>query len=270
MAGGSTGWRGRSVVSKVASLLDAFSPSSPQLSLGELAERSGLPMSTTYRLAMELVAWGALERADAGAGYRLGSRLRELAALAPHRETVGAIAQPFLEDLHEATQGDVHLAVLDGSRARYTKGLAQHLTEGRPPPVLEWCSDGLPLHATSAGKVLLAHAPQVLLDEVLTADLPCFTPHTVTGGPALRRALDDVRRTGLAYEREELALGQQSVAAPVVGAGGSAVAAVAVVRPAARAGLVHLGPAVRTTAISISRALQERGTSRTAYPVRQR
>ena len=50
----------RTVASKVLSLLDVFTWESSELSLNELARRSGLPLSTTYRLASELVDWGAL------------------------------------------------------------------------------------------------------------------------------------------------------------------------------------------------------------------
>jgi DNA-binding IclR family transcriptional regulator len=84
MAGGSTEWRGRSVISKVVALLDAFTPAAPELTLGELARRTGLPVSTTYRLVSELVAWGGLERLPGG-GYRIGVRMREIGSLAsPH------------------------------------------------------------------------------------------------------------------------------------------------------------------------------------------
>lgn len=253
MAGGSTQWRGRSVISKVASLLDAFTPATPQLTLAELAQRTGLPMSTTYRLAAELVAWGALERVDGGAGYRLGTRLGELGALAPRREELGAVARPFMQDLHEATRVDVHLAVLDRSRARYV----ETISDGRSPPLSPGGGSALPLHATSVGKVLLAHAPESLVSDVLRGDLGRFTPHTLTAPAGLRRALGDVRRTGIAYEREELALGEESVASAVFAADRSAVAALSVVRFTTRGSLNRLGPAVRTAAISISRAWQE-------------
>ena len=89
MAGGSTEWRGRSVISKVVALLDAFTPTAPELSLNELASLTGLPVSTTYRLASELVGWGGLERVEGG-GYRIGLRLWEIGSLAPRGETSGA------------------------------------------------------------------------------------------------------------------------------------------------------------------------------------
>ena len=57
-------------MSKAMALLDADLPSATELSLNALAERSGLPLSTTYRLAGQLVEWGGLERLQGG-GYRL-------------------------------------------------------------------------------------------------------------------------------------------------------------------------------------------------------
>jgi len=62
---------GRSVTSKVVSLLDTFSSSAQELSLNALADRSGLPLSTAYRLASELVENGLLERESRGS-YRIG------------------------------------------------------------------------------------------------------------------------------------------------------------------------------------------------------
>jgi DNA-binding IclR family transcriptional regulator len=85
-----------------------------------------------------------------------------------------------------------------------------------------------------------------------------YTPYTVVAPGHLRRALADVRRTGVAYAREEMTMGSLSVAAPVVGQDETVVAALAVVIDQGRADLRRLALAVRTAAISTSRALQER------------
>jgi DNA-binding IclR family transcriptional regulator len=84
-----------------------------------------------------------------------------------------------------------------------------------------------------------------------------YTPYTVVAPGHLRRALAEVRRNGVAYAREEMSLGSLSVAAPVVGTGGTVVAALAVVLDQGRGNLRRLAPAVRTAAISTSRALRE-------------
>jgi DNA-binding IclR family transcriptional regulator len=115
----------------------------------------------------------------------------------------------------------------------------------------------LPLHATGVGKVLLAHAPPEVVSAVMGGEMRRYTPYTVVAPGHLRRALADVRRHGVAYAREEMSLGSLSVAAPVMGSGQTVVAALAVVLDQ-RGDLRRLAPAVRTAAISTSRALQER------------
>jgi DNA-binding IclR family transcriptional regulator len=74
------------VISKVVALLDAFNPAAPELSLNELAALTGLPVSTTYRLASELVGWGgwSVSRAWLPIGLRCGRS----GSLAPRGETL--------------------------------------------------------------------------------------------------------------------------------------------------------------------------------------
>jgi DNA-binding IclR family transcriptional regulator len=253
MAGNSTRWRGCSVISKAVSLFDAFSPANPELSLSELARGTGLPLSTTYRLASELVQWGGLEKVDGG-GYRIGLRLWEIGALAPRGETLRDVALPFMQDLYEATRENVHLAILDGHEALYI----EKITGRRAVDVKSRRGGRLPLHATGVGKVLLAHAAPELLAHVVEAGLKRYTPYTIIVAGRLQQSLKEVRRTGLAFAREEMTLGSVSVASPVFDAERTAVAALAVVKRTSRDDLRTLAPAVRTAAISVSRALQER------------
>ena len=253
MAGGSTQWRGRSVISKVVALLDAFTPTTPELSLNELAAETGLPVSTTYRLASELVAWGGLERV-AGGGYRIGLRMWELGSLAPRGESLREVALPFMSDLYEATRENVHLAVLDGAEVLYVEKLSGR----RAMPVRTRRGGRLPLHATAAGKVLLAYAPESLFRETVAAGLRRYTAHTIIAPGHLRRALTEIRRSGIGYAREELTVGSLSVASAILDGEGDALAAVSVTLRSGRGDLRRLGPAVHTAAISISRGLQER------------
>jgi DNA-binding IclR family transcriptional regulator len=264
MAGGSTQWRGRSVISKVVSLLDAFTADQPELSLGDLSRITGLPVSTTYRLASELVGWGGLERADGGTGYRIGMRLWELGALAPRGATLRALAQPFMQDLYAATGENVHLAVLSGHEALYVDTVSGRAAA----PVRSRRGGRLPLHATGVGKVLLAYAPEHLLDELCAAGLRRHTGHTVVIPEQLRRELAEVRRTGIGYARGEMTAGSDSAAAPVVDGSGAVVAALAVVQRSDRGEIHRLGAAVRTAALSVSRVLSERSPA-AAGPVRR-
>src|SRR5947209_19335531 len=82
MAGSGVRGAGRSVASKIAGLLGAFSQVHPELSLAELSRLADIPLSTTYRLATELGEWGGLERAEGG-GYRIGPRRGGTGSAAP-------------------------------------------------------------------------------------------------------------------------------------------------------------------------------------------
>ena len=251
--GGTRQGGGRSVTSKVVAILDAFSTETPRLSLQALAERTGLPQSTTYRLATELVEWGGLERGPGG--YQIGMRLWEIGELARRGEQLRDIALPFMQDLYDATRENVHLAVLDGHEALYI----EKITGRRATRVVTRRGGRLPLHATGVGKVLLAHAPEELVAEVLSNTLKRYTPHTIIMPAQLRRKLADVRRAGLAFAFEEMTLGSVSVAAPIFSSPDTVIAALALVVRASRNDVKRLAPAVRATAISLSRIVQQQG-----------
>lgn len=245
--------QGKSVTSKVAAILDAFSAEHPRLSLQSLSERTGLPQSTTYRLASELVEWGGLEHGSGG--YQIGLRLWEIGELARRGEQLRDVALPFMQDLYDATRENVHLAVLDGHEALYI----ETITGRRATRVVTRRGGRLPLHATGVGKALLAYASEEVVAEVLTGELKRYTPHTIITPAHLRRKLAEVRRTGLSFALEEMTLGSVSVAAPIFSAPNTAVAALALVVRSSRKDVQRLAPAVRTTALSLSRIVAQQG-----------
>jgi DNA-binding IclR family transcriptional regulator len=252
---------GQSVASKVMKVLAAFTPVRPVLTLNELSGLTGLPLSTAYRLVSELVERKALERAEGG-GYRVGLRLWEIGSLAPSTATLPEIAVPFMQDLYEATHENVQLAVLEGHEALYLEKIRGH----RSISVKSRRGGRLPLHATGVGKVLLAYSSPGFQEEVLAAGLKRYTPHTIVAPGHLRSALAEVRRTGVAFAREEMTVGVLSVASPLLEASGQAVAAMSIVVRSTGADLYRLAPAVRTAALCASRQLRQR--SAVAAPLR--
>jgi DNA-binding IclR family transcriptional regulator len=253
MAGSRGGTVGRSVTSKVASVLDAFTATSPELSLNELARRAGLPLSTTYRLAGELVEWGGLERGSGG-GYRVGLRLWKIGSMAPRGPGVREVARPFMQDLCETTHENVHLAVLDGLEAAYVEKCCAPRSVAVQPRL----GGRLPLYATGGGTVLLAFASEDFVAEVIASGRSDPGPHPVAVPRQLARTLAHIRRTGVAVAREEMMLGFVSVAAPVLDSRGRAAAALSLVLPAGRSDIRRLSLAVRTAAVGATRELRTR------------
>jgi DNA-binding IclR family transcriptional regulator len=241
----------RSVLGRALAVLETFSNERPEQTLGAIAQETGLPSATAYRLVNELVGWGALERVGRGR-YRIGLRLWQLGSLAPEPRTLRDVALAFLHDLLEVTHEVVHLVVRDGDRALYLERLM-----ARPEVhVRSRVARRLPLHATGPGKVLLAHAPDDVVAQVLAGPLPRLARNTITDPDALLDALAVIRTSGYCISREEMTDGAASVAVPVRGPNGDVVAAISVVVPADRSDLAALVPAVRVAAAGISRGLR--------------
>lgn len=112
----------------------------------------------------------------------------------------------------------------------YEDGSAYYAYRNYTPSVGELVGDAgetVPLHATAAGKAILAHLPLERRTELLASGpLAAFTDHTVTDPEALEAELDGVRERRTATEREEHCEGLASIAAPILAGPDSPVGAV--------------------------------------------
>ena len=243
---------GPSSLSRALALLDVFSPEAPELSIRELARRSGTPRSTTHRLVQELVAWGALERGVNG--VRLGVKLFELGTMAPTQATLTEAASPFLHTLNEVTRLTANLAIRDGSGIVY---LAKISSSTLRVPHTRLGGRGL-LHATGLGKAILAHSGEEVFLDLLRNSLQSLTRHTITDGNRLRRELARVRKEGLAYDVEESQDGLFCVAAPILRPDGRTLAAVSVTGATALSQAERFAPVVMATSASIAKRLTSR------------
>jgi IclR family acetate operon transcriptional repressor len=243
---------GDAVVSRAFRLLSAFGPGRPELTLDELATSSGLARSTVHRLAGQLADQGALEHSRRG--WRLGVRLFELGQIVPRQQRLRDVALAYMEDVYEATRETVHLAVLDGGEVLYVEILSGH----RKVPTPSRRGGRMPAHCTAVGKVLLAFSDDVGEGFLASAGaLPRRTPQTLTDPDRLRRELQDVRRSGLAFDREEALPGLVCVAAPILTAKGTARAALSASMPATGPlTFAETAPVVRAAARALTRELR--------------
>lgn len=244
---------GAGVGARLFAVLAAFDATHRALTLTELSGRAALPLSTTHRLAAELVELGGLDRR--GDRYVIGRRLWDIGLLAPVQTELRHVAAPFLQDLYAATHATVHLAERDGTAAVYLDRISGNASV----PVVSRVGGRLPLYATGVGKVLLAWAPESVQREVL-GSLERITPYTVTQPGRLAEQLARARRDGYAETVEEMSPGACSVAVPVHLTGGagsrsSVVAALGLVVPDLRRVRPRLVAALRVAAAGITRSL---------------
>jgi DNA-binding IclR family transcriptional regulator len=242
---------GESVLSRAVRILAVFGPDDRTLRMSDIAARAGLHLSTTSRLVAEMVDLGLLSR-DPDRRVRIGVRLWELAARASPTQSLRDAAMPFLEDLHAVVGHHVQLGVLDAGEVLFVERLSA------PGAVINYTriAGRLPLHASSSGLVLLAHAPRELQEAVLARPLRRYTAHTVTTADRLRATLADVRRTGHAWCPGHIHPDALGIAVPVTAPSREVVAAVAAIVPNDDAGRAVV-PVLRATARGISRSIPD-------------
>jgi len=239
-----------SLLDRVDAILAAFDASNRAVGLACLVTRTGLPKTTVYRTTEHMVQLGWLHRA--AGGYVVGARLSELASLATVRARVRDASLPFMEDLYVATQGTVHLAVLEDTYVRYAEEVADRPSVTGPSRV----GRRMPAYCTAVGKVLIAFSPPEVLERVISRGLPPRTPATITSPQRLRTAIARVKEKGVAIDYQECEQGLTSVAAPVLDANLNAVGAMSVNGSPQRLRPERLSPAVRMAALSATRAMR--------------
>ncbi|MDN5896337.1 MAG: IclR family transcriptional regulator [Nocardioides sp.] len=231
------------VLGKAMLVLQAFSPDDRGVGFTDLQQRTSLAKGTLHRLVADLVALRLLDREEGE--YHLGRGLFELGMRASVERGLLEVATPFLEDLYERTHETVHLGLREGREVVYVAKMGGH-QQAKSPSRL---GGRMPLHATAIGKVLLAHGPAQLQQEVLSGALERLAPRTITAPGILRRQLDEIVERGVGFEFEESTIGLVCVAAPIFDRADEAVAAVSVtgpvtrLRPQTHAGSVHAAAA---------------------------
>lgn len=239
------------VTVRALKLLETFTPERSELTLSELARLSGLPLSTTHRLALDLLDWGAIERDERTGRFHIGLRLWEIASLAPRGLVLREMALPVMEDLAQVTHENVQLGVRDGHELVFV----ERIRSRDSVPLLTRVGGRFSLPATGLGLALLAHAPSHVQDEICAMPLDRYTPHTICEAGSLRRTLAEIRQTGIAISDRQISLDTVSVAAPIFDKTRTIRAAISVVVEADTARPRMLTPLLQAAALSIGRAL---------------
>lgn len=196
----------------------------------EIADELDVHKSTAFRLLGVLENRGLVAQAKDRGKYYLGAGVLRLAGAAAVRLDISQEGVPVCRELADELGETVNIAVLDDDAAvniMQARGTASVTAQN-------WLGRRTPLHATSSGKVLLAHMPPTLREGMLARTLPRFTERTITGTSVLRGELEAVVEQGYGITIEELELGLAAVAAPIRAHDGKVIAALSVSGPVYR------------------------------------
>src|SRR5690242_20353927 len=145
--------------------------------VSEVAAEIDVHKSTAFRLLGALESRGLVEQATERGKYRLGFGIVRLAGAVTGRLDITQQGRPVCERLAEELGETVNIAVLQEHYAvnlyqvRGTAAVTAH----------NWVGQLTPVHATSSGKIMLAHlAAKERAALVADAGLKKLTPHTIS------------------------------------------------------------------------------------------
>ncbi len=175
---------------RAAAALDEIAAEPGHLRLVDLGERLGLAKSTVRRLLVGLVEVG-LVSVDSNGRFSLGDRLLGFgSATGAH---IAAIFRPTIERVAAATDGEtVDLSVLRGQRMWFV----DQIESSHRLRAVSAVGIRFPLAGTANGKAALA-----ALDDAEAQAALARMPQELAA--ALRSEIDEIRSTGIAFDRDE-------------------------------------------------------------------
>ncbi|TGA90905.1 IclR family transcriptional regulator [Streptomyces sp. MZ04] len=242
-------------VQRAMQVLRELADSGPRLGVTEIAERVGVAKPTVHALLRTLESDNLVTQDQESGKYMLGPALLRLgnAFLETHVLRTRSVA--WADGLAARTGEAVWVGVLTEDQV-----LVVHHAF-RPEGAVQILEVGasLPWNTCALGKAMAAFLSPAEQQRLLAGELLALTGKSITDAALLAEDLDHVRTAGYAVEDQELALGDGSIAAPVLDRSGAAIGAIGVVGPVER---VLADPrrhehavAVRETARILSREL---------------
>lgn len=195
----------------------------------ELADHLGLAKSTVHNHLSTL--YNAKFITKEGTEYHLGLRFLDLGESARLHRTESERIKRKAALLAEQTEERAQFIVEEHGygvylyRSRGEKAVSTDSRIGRH----------IRLHASSAGKSILAHLDEERVDQIVDEiGLTAVTEHTITDPDELMEELETIRERGYATNKEESTVGLRAVGAPILRPDGSVVGALSISGPTHR------------------------------------
>ncbi len=214
---------GRDFVTALArglEVINAFGADSPEMTLSEVAQRTGLNVATVRRSLITLEQLGYVRRRERR--FLLSAKVLTLGASYLESMNLKEVAQHHLVELVDRFHDAASLTVLDRFEVVYIAHVPsdQRVRHGRS------VGSRLPAHATSTGIVLLANGPTERREKLLAAaPLAAYTSRTPTTEKELRSRFARALKDDYAVAADTIEYGAVAVAVPVRDGQGRVVAA---------------------------------------------
>jgi DNA-binding IclR family transcriptional regulator len=185
------------VIARAAAILRALEDQSLGLSLGQIAQRVDLARSTVQRIVAALESENLVIAASPNGRVRLGPTIARLATSV--QTDFVSIARPFLIKLSDELRETVDLATVKKDHLVF---IDQVIGSQRLRTVSA-VGETFPLHCTANGKAYLAELDEIAIARLIGTKFERRTAATLTRLDELLKDLKAVRKSGIAFDREE-------------------------------------------------------------------
>ncbi|GAA5185289.1 IclR family transcriptional regulator PcaU [Acinetobacter kookii] len=220
-------------ISKGMAILDSFGTDRHRLNISMAAERTGMTRAAARRHLLTLEYLGYLE--SDGHYFYLTPKILKFSGSYLGGAQLPKISQPLLNLLTNQTSLIFSVMVLDGYEAITIARSAAHQQTDRVNPYGLHLGNRLPAHATSAGKILLAHLElNEQLEWLEKYPLQRLTKYTHTENEEFLELLHEIKEFDWCYSCEEHELGVHALAVPIYDHRSKVIAALNIVSPTMR------------------------------------
>jgi len=216
---------------KGLAVLRAFNAQRRTMTLSDVAEAASISKSSAQRMVYTLEALGYVCKHPKTRRYQLTPKVMEVGYNYLAADILVDVANPFLSELANITGETVNLTEpYDREMVYVARFVASKFI-----PIHMPIGSRIPMYCTASGRAYLSALERDEARQILaSSERAVRTPHTRTGIEEIMQVLDVARERGFAINKEELFLGDMTVAAPIFNSDRTPVASVHVVAPTSR------------------------------------
>lgn len=185
---------------RLFSLLEVIAQKNTPFSLQNVADETGIPKPTAHRMLQQLESAGILQRIGNGRLYSVESRLMRLAENLLINNTTQGARHAVLNNLVKEVGESCNITALSGGEVLYL----DRVETAQPLRFYLHSGSRVPAHCSATGKLFLSQmTPSQRKRLLAVAPLEQFTRGTITNFETLESEIEQVRKLGYAFDREE-------------------------------------------------------------------
>lgn len=198
-------------VEKCFAILDLLSKMEKPLGISDISRLLALNKSTVFNMVYTLIDLGVLESLDDGK-FGFGPRFYVLGSAAGNRSELIRVAHPYLEKINAETK----LSAFLGIRTDLRSVIIDKVDSAHGIKISSEIGMQMPVLAGAGIKAMLSLVSDAELDALIDGvQFKRYAPNAIVGKSGYMAEIQNVRKEGIAFDREEYIEGMVALGVPI-------------------------------------------------------